>query len=98
MTQKKNPKKEELQKHLSNPEDLARELSKAESIDDFYGKDGIFARMFSNTIEQMPEVELTDELGHEPHDAEGRNSGNGRNGHYTRKMRTSGGDSEIRVP
>jgi len=98
MTQNKNPQKDDIKKHLPKPEDLARELAKAESIDDFYGKDGIFARMFSNTIEQMLEAELTNELGYEPHDAEGRNSGNSRNGHYTRKMRTSSGDAEIRVP
>lgn len=98
MTHKKNPKKENIQKHLPDPEELAGELAKAESIDDFYGKDGIFARMFSKTIEQMLETELTEELGYGPYDAEGRNSGNSRNGHYTRKMRTSGGDAEIQVP
>jgi hypothetical protein len=56
MTHKKNPEKEEDQRHLPDPEELARELAKAESIDDFYGKDGIFARMFSKTIEQMLEA------------------------------------------
>ena len=98
MTHKKKSQKEEIKKHLPDPEDLARELAKAESIDDFYGKDGIFARMFSKTIEQMLEAELTEELGYEPYEAEGRNTGNSRNGHYTRKMRTSGGDAEIKVP
>jgi len=98
MTQKKKSQKEELQKHLPDPEELARELAAAESIDDFYGKDGIFARMFSKTIEQMLEAELTEELGYERYKAEGRNSGNSRNGHYKRKMRTSGGDADIRVP
>ena len=98
MTQKKKPTKKELQQHLPDPEELARELANAGSIDDFYGKDGIFARMFSKTIEQMLEAELTDELGYGRYDAEGRNSGNSRNGHYKRKMRTSGGDAEIRVP
>ena len=98
MTHKKNTKKEEFQKHLPNPEQLASELASAESIDDFYGKDGIFARLFSKTIEQMLETELTEELGYEPYQAEGRNSGNSRNGHYTRRMRTSGGDADIRVP
>lgn len=98
MTQNKKAKKEAIQKHLPDPEELARELSKAESIDDFYGKEGIFARMFSKTIEQMLETELTEELGYEPYDVEGHNTGNSRNGHYTRKMRTSGGDAKIRVP
>jgi len=98
MTHKKKSKKEAIQKHLPDPEELARELSKAGSIDDFYGKEGIFARMFSKTIEQMLEAELTEELGYEPYDVEGRNTGNSRNGHYTRKMRTSGGDAKISVP
>lgn len=98
MTHKKNPQKEEDQIHLPDPEELARELAKAKSIDDFYGKDGIFARMFSKTIEQMLETELTEKLGYERYETEGRNSGNSRNGHYTRKMRTSGGDAEIQVP
>jgi len=32
------------------------------------------------------------------YESEGHNSGNSRNGHYSRKMRTSGGDAEIKVP
>ena len=95
MTHKKNPEKEEDQRHLPDPEELARELAKAESIDDFYGKYGIFARMFSKTIEQMLEAELTEKLGYERYEAEGRNTGNSRNGHYTRKMRTSGDDAML---
>jgi putative transposase len=98
VTHKKKPNKDDNKKHLPNPEELARELANAKSIDDFYGKDGIFARLFSETIEQMLEAELTEELGYDRYDAEGRNSGNNRNGHYRRKMRTSGGDAEIKVP
>jgi transposase-like protein len=98
MTHKDKPNKDDFKKHLPDPEELARELAGAESIDDFYGKDGIFARLFSETIEQMLETELTEELGYGRYEAEGRNSGNSRNGYYTRKMRTSGGDAEIKVP
>ena len=98
MTQRKKTNKNDIKKHLPEPEELARELANAKSIDDFYGKDGIFARLFSETIEQMLEAELTEELGYEPYEAEGRNSGNSRNGYYTRKMRTSGGDAKIKVP
>jgi transposase-like protein len=46
----------------------------------------------------MLEAELTDELGYEPYEAKGRNSGNSRNGHYASSMRTSGGDAKIKVP
>ena len=83
---------------LPSAEKVQEELSKAESMDDFFGKDGIFAKLFANTMEQMLEAELTEQLGYDRYEAEGRNSGNNRNGHYTRKMRTSGGDTEIKVP
>ena len=98
MTTGKKKGKEEIQANMPSAEEVARELGKATSIDDFYGKDGIFARLFSKTIEEMLEAELSSELGYERYEAEGRNSGNSRNGHYTRKMRTSGGDAEIKVP
>jgi len=51
------------------------------------GKEGIYARLFSETSEQMLEAELTDELGYEPYQAKGRNSGNSQNGHYASSMR-----------
>lgn len=98
MTHQHDTNEENNKRHMPDPEELANELAKAKSIDDFYGKDGIFARLFSKTIEQMLEGELTEELGYDRYEAEGRNSGNSRNGHYTRKMRTSSGDSEIKVP
>lgn len=93
-----NKQEKEIQAHMPSAEEFARELGKAKSIDDFYGKDGIFSRLFSKTIEEMLEAELTSELGYKRYEAEGRNSGNSRNGYYTRKMRTSGGDAEIKVP
>ena len=93
---KKNNKK--IEEHMPSAEKVAQELGKATSIDDFYGKDGIFAKLFSRTIEEMLEAELTSQLGYDRYEAAGRNTGNSRNGHYERKMRTSGGDAEIKVP
>jgi len=98
MNKQKNPEKKDIQHHMPSAEEVVQELGKATSIDDFYGKDGIFAKLFSKTIEEMLEAELTSELGYERYDTDGHNSGNNRNGHYTRKMRTSGGDAEIKVP
>jgi putative transposase len=83
---------------MPSAEEVQRELAKAESIDDFFGKEGIFSRLFSSTLEHMLEAELEDKLGYERYEAKGRNSGNSRNGSYSRKMRTSGGDAEINVP
>ncbi len=48
MTRRKNTTKKDSLKEMPSAEEVARELEKAESIDDFYGKDGIFARLFSD--------------------------------------------------
>lgn len=98
MSKEKSKNEKDKQPYMPSAEEVAQELGKATSIDDFYGKDGIFAKLFSKTIEDMLEAELTTELGYERYDTKGHNSGNNRNGHYTRKMRTSGGDAEIKVP
>lgn len=91
-------KKKDVKVEMPTAEEVQAELAKVESMDDFFGKEGVFARLFANTLEQMLEAELTEELGYEPYEAKGRNSGNNRNGHYSKKMRTSSGDVEIQVP
>ena len=51
---RKKSSKSNLQDSMPSAEKVQRELAKAESMDDFFGKDGIFARLFANTLEQMP--------------------------------------------
>ncbi len=79
-------------------ERIQQELATARSIDDFFGKEGIFARLFAGTLEHMLEAELTAHLGYAPYAAHGRNSGNSRNGKRPRSLRTSAGDMTIQVP
>ena len=50
---------------LPSVEKVRQELGKAETIDDFFGQEGIFARLFADTLEQMLEAELTAQLGYE---------------------------------
>jgi transposase-like protein len=80
--------------NLPDTRKVQAELAKAESMNDFFGKEGIFARL----LEQMLEAELSEHLGYEPYEAKGRNSGNSRNGYYGKKVRTSTGDTTIQVP
>ena len=96
--EKRSRKRANPQDYMPDAETVAAELGKAQSMDDFFGKEGIFAKLFANTLEQMMEAELTDQLGYEPYEAKGRNSGNSRNGYYSKKVRTSEGDTEVRVP
>jgi transposase-like protein len=92
------PKREQPKIDMPSMERIQQELSSARSIDDFFGKDGIFARLFATTLEQMLEAELTAHLGYEKYEAKGRNSGNNRNGRYKRKVKTSGGAADVAVP
>jgi putative transposase len=87
-----------IQEVMPSAEEVQRELSKAKSMDDFFGKEGIFAKLFAHTIEEMLETELSEHLGYEPYEVKGRNSGNSRNGRYGKKLRTSAGESTIQVP
>lgn len=94
--EKKKPRN--IQEMMPSTEEVQRELGKAKSMDDFFGKEGIFARLFAHTIEEMLETELSEHLGYERYEAKGRNSGNNRNGRYGKKLRTSSGETSIQVP
>ncbi len=83
---------------MPSVERVQQELASATSIDDFFGKEGIFARLFAGTLEQMLEAELTAQLGYDRYAAAGRNCGNSRNGTRQRQLRTSSGDVTIQVP
>ncbi len=97
MTQKAEHQKK-IKAHMPSAESLREELSKAEKLDDFFGKEGLFSRLFSQTLEAMLEAEMSEHLGYERYESKGRNSGNNRNGSYTKKIRSSGGEVEIDIP
>ena len=90
--------KRNIQEIMPNAEEVQRELSTTKSMDDFFGKEDIFSRLFAHTIEEMLETEMSEHLGYEPYEVKGRNSGNSRNGRYSKKLRTSSGESTIQVP
>ena len=92
----KNSRKEPIQ--LPSAEEIQDELAQAESIDDFFGKEGIFSKLFARTMEEMLEAELSAHLGYEKYEARGRNSGNNRNGKRETTLQTSAGGQKIRVP
>ena len=59
-----NTKKQRSEKKIEMPgaEEVQRELASAKTMDDFFGKEGIFARLFASTLEQLLEAELTEQL------------------------------------
>ena len=98
MSKMKRKKTDRTPAEMPSAEEVQQELAGVTSMDDFFGKDGVFARLFARTLEQMLEAELTEHLGYEPYEAKGRNSGNSRNGRYEKKVRTSDGETTIQVP
>jgi len=88
----------EEKKLVPTAEQIQHELENARSIDDFFGKDGVMARLVGDMLTEMMKAELTGELGYERYEARGRNSGNSRNGSYTRKVKSSQGELEVEVP
>ena len=93
---RKNNRKEPV--HLPSAEEIQHELAQVESIDDFFGKEGVFSRLFARTMEEMLEAELSAHLGYEKYESNGRNSGNNRNGKRETRLQTSAGDQKIQVP
>lgn len=59
----KTPKRKPLMPSL---ETIQPELGKAQSMDDFFDKEGIFARLFAERLEPMLDAELTAQVGYEP--------------------------------
>jgi hypothetical protein len=51
---------------MPSAEEVRRALAGVENKDDFFGKDGVFARLFGETLTQMMQGELTAQLGYEP--------------------------------
>jgi len=80
--------------------EIARELmerAKAEGVN-LVGPGGLLSGLTKTVIETALEAELTEDLGYEPHEAAGRNSGNSRNGTRSKTVLTEVGPVEIDVP
>ena len=54
--------------------------------------------LIAPTLQAMLDAELDTHLGYKKHDPAGRNSGNSRNGHSSKMLKTSFGQTELPVP
>lgn len=73
-------------------------IGNAKTQEDLFGPDGIIKELTRRLMERMLEAEMTDHLGYEKHAAEGRNTGNSRNGKGKKTVKTGAGDIEVEVP
>jgi putative transposase len=62
------------------------------------GDDGLLTALVRQVLQTGLEVEMTDHLGYERHAPEGRGTGNSRNGHYPKTVKTEIGEVDLRVP
>jgi transposase-like protein len=93
--------REEALQRLPAVEVIQQELASAKSVEDFFGREGIFARLFASTIEGLLEAELDDHLGYgryERRSEEALEDDNSRNGKRYRQLKTSGGQVAVAVP
>lgn len=80
------------------PELLEELLKVAKKPEDLFGSEGLLHRLKGALMERILEAEMTDHLGYESNDPEGRGSGNSRNGHTEKTVHTETGSVAIRIP
>lgn len=62
------------------------------------GERGLLTGLIQRVLQGALEAEITEHLGYEPHAVDGRGTGNLRNGHYGKTVRTEVGDVRLDVP
>ena len=85
------------------PEEIARkekvrELMRDLDIHDMSDINALFKEFVGDILENGLEAELDDELGYSKYDYRNKDTGNSRNGHSTKTMKTSFGEVDIAVP
>lgn len=85
------------------PEEIARkakvrELMQELDINDMSDINALFKEFVGDILENGLEAELDDELGYSKYDYRNKDTGNSRNGHSTKTMKTSFGEVDIAVP
>ncbi len=81
-------------------QELAEQLverARSEGVD-LVGPDGLLGGLTKRVLEVGLEAEMSEHLGYDKHDAEGRNGGNSRNGTRTKTVITEVGPVEVDVP
>ena len=81
-----------MKKRLNIPKDFWKDFKDRKDFDEF------FSELFKEGINQMLKAEMTDHLGYEKHSKEGENSGNSRNGDYTKTLKTNLGEITVTIP
>jgi putative transposase len=80
------------------PELLDELLKDYKKPEDITGENGLLKQLTKAVLERALGAELTQHLGYEKHSAEGKNSGNSRNGSTGKTLKTDMGDLPLEIP
>ncbi len=80
------------------PDVLDQLLEGVENAEDLFGQDGLLKQLSKRLLERMLEGELTEHLGYDKHAANGRGSGNSRNGYRRKTLKSEQGELTLQVP
>ncbi len=80
------------------PDVLDQLLEGVENAEDLFGQDGLLKQLSKRLLERMLEGELTAHLGYDKHAANGRGSGNSRNGYRRKTLKSEQGELTLQVP
>ena len=69
-----------------------------ERPEDLLGDDGLFKELKKRLVEKALGAELSEHLGYEKNDPAGRGTGNSRNGHSAKRLKSEDGELELAVP
>jgi putative transposase len=76
-------------------EEYNKKMGALESVEDVQK----FVRdLVAPVLQKILDAELDNHLGYKKHDPEGYGSGNSRNGHYAKKLKTQNGTMDIKIP
>jgi transposase-like protein len=79
-------------------DDQIKQLIKERNIKTVEDIESTIKDLFADTIQAMLEAEMDHHLGYEKNDTKNKDTANRRNGHGTKKLRSSHGEMEIEVP
>jgi putative transposase len=85
-------------KKTDRADELLAELVRGKSPEEILGEGGVLKQLTKRLVENALEGEMTEHLGYEPHAADGKGTGNSRNGRSEKTIHTDSGSVAIEVP
>jgi len=73
-------------------------LNEYQTSEDFFGKEGLLKQLTKDLVERILQAELTHHLGYEKHSADGKGSGNSRNGTRRKTLKGDQGELALEIP